>query len=93
LNSLLQLAPSGAPHEATLLNLSIEKAERLLGWKPKWDFEETIRKTVSLYQQVSLQSENPAEISGSSSVSLGIEMERSKGRGWKALNYTRERLA
>ena len=30
---------------------------------------------------------------GSSSVSLGIEMERSKGRGWKAQNYTRERLA
>jgi hypothetical protein len=37
---------------------------------------------------------NPkGKILGSSSVSLGIEMERSKGRGWKALNYTRERLA
>lgn len=56
---------SGALHEATLLNLSIEKAERLLGWKPKWGFEETIRKTVSWYQQVSLQSENPAEITRS----------------------------
>jgi len=35
-----------------LLNLSIEKAKRLLGWKPKWAFEETISKTVSWYDQV-----------------------------------------
>jgi hypothetical protein len=30
---------------------------------------------------------------GSSSVSLGIGIEKSKGSGWKALNYTRERSA
>jgi CDP-glucose 4,6-dehydratase len=62
LNSLLQLAPSGAPHEATLLNLSIEKAERLLGWKPKWDFEETIAKTVSWYARVHAGTVTPLEI-------------------------------
>lgn len=39
-------------HEATLLNLSIDKAEFLLGWKPKWSFGETIAKTVSWYDQV-----------------------------------------
>ena len=38
--------------EATLMNLSIEKAERLLGWKPKWAFEETIKQTVIWYDQV-----------------------------------------
>ena len=32
-------------------------------------------------------------LNGSSSVSLGIGIEKSKGSGWKALNYTRERSA
>jgi CDP-glucose 4,6-dehydratase len=41
-----------APHEATLLNLSVEKANRLLGWKPRWNFEETINRTVTWYDQV-----------------------------------------
>jgi CDP-glucose 4,6-dehydratase len=53
---------SGALHEATLLNLSIEKAERLLGWKPKWDFEETIAKTVSWYARVNAGTVTPLEI-------------------------------
>jgi len=52
LNFQLQLDTSGAPHEATLLNLSIEKADRLLGWKPKWGFDETIAETVSWYARV-----------------------------------------
>ena len=52
----------GALHEATLLNLSIEKAERLLGWKPKWDFEETIAKTVSWYARVNAGTVTPLEI-------------------------------
>jgi CDP-glucose 4,6-dehydratase len=51
-----------ALHEATLLNLSIEKAERLLGWKPKWDFEETIAKTVSWYARVHAATVTPLEI-------------------------------
>ena len=52
----------GALHEATLLNLSIEKADRLLGWKPKWDFEETIAKTVSWYARVHAGTVTPLEI-------------------------------
>lgn len=52
----------GALHEATLLNLSIEKAERYLGWKPKWDFEETIAKTVSWYARVHAGTVTPLEI-------------------------------
>ena len=54
-----------ALHEATLLNLSIEKAERLLGWKPKWAFEETISKTVLWYEQVHNASITPLEITRS----------------------------
>lgn len=62
LNSQLQLDPTGSPHEATLLNLSIDKAERLLGWKPKWGFEETIIRTVEWYEQVHNGSDTPVEI-------------------------------
>lgn len=39
-----------APHEATLLSLSIEKASRVLGWSPRWDFRETVRRTVQWYR-------------------------------------------
>jgi CDP-glucose 4,6-dehydratase len=39
-----------APHEATLLCLSIEKARRLLAWQPRWDFRETVARTVLWYR-------------------------------------------
>jgi CDP-glucose 4,6-dehydratase len=51
-----------ALHEATLLNLSIEKAKRLLEWTPKWAFEETISKTVTWYENVHSESISPLEI-------------------------------
>jgi len=38
-----------AVHEASLLNLTIDKAYHLLGWYPAWDFSETIRRTVEWY--------------------------------------------
>ena len=41
-----------APHEACLLNLSIEKAFHLLHWHPVWNFEETVARTVDWYTQV-----------------------------------------
>jgi len=40
-----------AVHEANLLNLVTDKAFHLLGWQPKWDFERTIKETVSWYKQ------------------------------------------
>ena len=39
-----------APHEASQLNLAIEKAYQRLGWQPVWDFASTIQKTVDWYQ-------------------------------------------
>ena len=36
--------------EASLLNLSWEKAYHILNWEPIWDFEETIKKTVNWYK-------------------------------------------
>jgi len=38
-----------APHEAGNLNLATDKAFHTLGWRPKWDFETTIKKTVEWY--------------------------------------------
>jgi CDP-glucose 4,6-dehydratase len=38
-----------APHEASKLNLSIEKAFHLLQWGPVWSFAETIARTVDWY--------------------------------------------
>ena len=41
-----------AVHEAGLLNLSIEKAARLLSWAPVWNFETAIAETVQWYRCV-----------------------------------------
>lgn len=38
-----------APHEASKLNLAIDKAFHLLEWQPVWDFEETVARTASWY--------------------------------------------
>lgn len=40
-----------AMHEAKLLNLATDKAYHLLGWKPVWDFEETIAQTIAWYRE------------------------------------------
>jgi len=37
-------------HEANLLNLSIDKAYKLLDWVPKWQFKETVKKTINWYK-------------------------------------------
>jgi len=41
-----------AVHEAGQLNLDIRKARRILGWKPRWNFEETVKNTVQWYAAV-----------------------------------------
>lgn len=39
-------------HEANLLHLSIDKAQTLLKWKPKYDFEEAVMQTGEWYKRV-----------------------------------------
>jgi CDP-glucose 4,6-dehydratase len=39
-----------APHEASFLQLSTDKANALLGWSPTWQFPEAIRHTVTWYE-------------------------------------------
>ena len=41
-----------APHEATLLHLSIDKAHALLGWRPVWSFTDAVRETLRWYFDV-----------------------------------------
>lgn len=50
-----------APHEAGKLNLATDKAFHLLGWQPRWSFENTIRKTVEWYRAVH-EGGDPADI-------------------------------
>jgi len=41
-----------APHEATLLNLSIARSQAILNWRPKWGFTQTVEKTAVWYRDV-----------------------------------------
>lgn len=49
-----------APHEAGKLNLATDKAFHILGWRPQWNFETTVRKTVEWYK-FALERKNEAE--------------------------------
>jgi CDP-glucose 4,6-dehydratase len=42
-----------APHEAGQLHLAIDKAFHLLGWAPRWNFEEAVGETISWYRAAS----------------------------------------
>jgi CDP-glucose 4,6-dehydratase len=41
-----------APYESGMLHLNCDKARRFLHWHPKWDFDQTIKETVSWYKGV-----------------------------------------
>lgn len=41
-----------APHEARLLNLTVDKARSVLGWQPRWGFEATVSRTIDWYRAV-----------------------------------------
>ncbi len=44
-----------APHEAGLLNLATDKAYHLLGWRPRWNFQQSVAETVRWYQTAQLR--------------------------------------
>ena len=44
---------SGAPHEAGLLSLGIERARDELGYAPRWNFERSVRETMLWYKAAS----------------------------------------
>ena len=47
----LDQTTTDAPPEDSKLNLTIDKAYHVLGWHPKWSFEETIHNTVTWYRR------------------------------------------
>jgi CDP-glucose 4,6-dehydratase len=40
------------PHEAGLLQLNCDRANQILGWYPRWDFESTLDMTADWYKKV-----------------------------------------
>ncbi len=42
---------ANAPHEAGRLALSIDKAHDVLGWRPRWGFEQAVTRTVGWYRR------------------------------------------
>lgn len=46
-------AEAHAPHEAPILRLDATKAERDLGWHPRWDIHRTLTETSAWYQRFS----------------------------------------
>ncbi len=42
---------ANAPHEASRLSLSIDKANSVLGWSPRWRFEQAVSRTVDWYRR------------------------------------------
>lgn len=54
-------ADSMAPHEASKLHLATEKAYHLLGWEPRWHFQETVQFTAEWYLKTSAGS-NPIDL-------------------------------
>lgn len=45
-------AQAGAPHEAGLLHLNCDKAQQMLGWRLRWEFERAIEEVVHWYKQI-----------------------------------------
>jgi CDP-glucose 4,6-dehydratase len=50
-----------APHEASLLNLVIDRAHHELGWWPRWGFATTVERTVNWYRSVHEGGASPLE--------------------------------
>ena len=57
----LDASNPNALHEASKLNLAIDKAFHLLNWQPVWNFEETILQTATWYA-LEHRGENPGDI-------------------------------
>ena len=69
-----------APHEASKLNLAIDKAFHLLGWQPVWDFETTIAQTAGWYVRESAG--EPAAALCDEHIAAYCTAARAKGLPW-----------
>jgi CDP-glucose 4,6-dehydratase len=46
-----QPSADAAGHEAAILRLAIDRAQLQLGWGPRWEFDDTMRRTVEWYRE------------------------------------------
>jgi CDP-glucose 4,6-dehydratase len=70
-----------AVHEATLLNLSTDKAFHYLEWKPVWSFSETIAQTVSWYRKVNTATSD-AMVETPAQIASYVDAARAEGVVW-----------
>ena len=59
-------------HEEKILNLDITKSLKDLNWSPKWDFSESVKKTIQWYKDV-YQGDNIA--TGKKSIAFNVMLE------------------
>lgn len=70
-----------APHEAGFLNLTTDKAWHNLRWRPVWDFETTVQKTMQWYRDIMElrpDSERAAEITKNQIIDYHYQAKRQK---------------
>lgn len=65
---------SDAPHEAIRLSVSIERARAMLGWHPRWGFEEAVAQTIFWYRDVA-NGANPADLVRQQIARFGLSAE------------------
>ena len=70
-----------AVHEATLLNLAVDKAFHQLHWSPVWDFKQTLQHTVSWYQRAQSPNVDVADLTRRQ-IALYAAMAQSQGLPW-----------
>ncbi len=72
----------GQPHEATLLALAIDKACALLGWRPVWTFQETVRHTAAWYMARHASGHPDLAAFGLGQIRAYVESARRQGLPW-----------
>jgi len=70
------------PHEASKLNLAIDKAFHLLGWNPTWCFETCVEQTALWYRSVR-DGQDPISVT-ESCIERYLEDAIGKGQAWAA---------
>jgi len=71
-----------AVHEASKLNLAIDKAFHLLEWSPVWDFSTTISKTASWYREVGAETNDAVKHYTEQQIRAYTQDAYSKGVRW-----------
>lgn len=73
---------ANAPHEATLLHLSTDKAAQVLNWFPVWDFETAIAQTMEWYRVRHDRSRTDMNEFSTEQISAFVTAARDQGLHW-----------